>query len=357
MEGAKHLLVERTYQRKYEYMFDKFSEGIIVVDPAGIVQEINLCACDLFEINREELIGKQYYHLLSHIQIDADLLNGLRNQLSTGKYAQIPCPITTASKVVKFFNVSIYIMEEQEGYFIRVEDKTEQLSLRERLAQSESLNNLGQLAASIAHEIRNPMTSLKGFTQLMSLEASERGLKYIGIIEQEIERIDKILNEFLDLSKPKKLEIKKYDAFKLVSEVIDFMQPQALLAGINIHTFYKTPITHFETDCILTKQLLINSIKNAIEAMEDGGTICVQVEQKDNEVIISIHDEGPGLDLDEIQKYFQAFYTTKKCGTGLGLAHASQVMKDMNGRIEVANNLSGGASFYYYFPLIHRNSF
>lgn len=244
-------------------------------------------------------------------------------------------------------------MITDQMYFILIEDLTEQLSLKERLAQSESLNNLGQLAASIAHEIRNPMTSLKGFAQLMETETSDRGTRYIRIIEQELDRIDKILNEFLTLSKPKQLNIEVIEANELIQCIIDFMSPQALLTGVIIDFDYKEPI-YFEADLLLTKQLLINSIKNALEAMHDGGTICVSLSKRDNEVLISVQDQGTGIDLENLPMYFEAFYTTKENGTGLGLAHAAQVMKDLNGRIEIDNNLSGGASFYYYFPIKHR---
>lgn len=264
-------------------------------------------------------------------------------------------PIMNGRGLFKSLKLTLHWMAADKMYFVLLEDYTEQLSLKERLAQSESLNNLGQLAASIAHEIRNPMTSLKGFAQLMEKETSDRGSRYIRIIEQELDRIDKILNEFLTLSKPKQLDIETIEANKIIQDILDFMSPQALLTSIKI-VFEKQAPLYFEADRLLTKQLLIDSIKNAIEAMQDGGTIHVALVKKEDEVIISVQDEGEGMDLEKLPMYFEAFYTTKENGTGLGLAHAAQVMKDLNGRIEIDNNLSGGASFYYYFPLKYRQT-
>lgn len=338
-------------------MFDKFSSGIIIIDQFGYIQEINLYAMNQLGLEREELLQRPINVLKSRITIDTQSLFSLKEGLKNHQFVQVVCPIHNAKGDFKYLKVTIHLMDADFNYFIQIEDDTEKLTLKEQLAQSESLSNLGQLAASIAHEIRNPMTSLKGFTQLMQFETNEKGARYLKIIEQEIDRIDKILNEFLQLSKPKKFNMEIVDVQNLVGEVVEFMLPQALLAGVELKLISLSKISYFETDSILVKQILINSIKNAIEAMADGGMIYVQVTSGDGEIVISIHDEGPGIDLDKLQMYFEAFYTTKEYGTGLGLAHAAKVMKEMNGRIAVENNLAGGASFYFYFPEKQQKTF
>lgn len=347
------MIVERAFQRKYEYIFDKFTTGIMVIDESGCICEVNQNALDLLGVERQDIEQQPVRYLQTKFKIASAVVNQLSIHLKNEQSASEIFPIMNGSGLFKSFKLTIHWMAADQMYFVLLEDFTEHLSLKERLAQSESLNNLGQLAASIAHEIRNPMTSLKGFAQLMERETSDRGCRYIRIIEQELDRIDKILNEFLTLSKPKQLDIEMIEGNELIQCILDFMSPQALLTGIRIDFDKQAPL-YFEADRLLTKQLLINSIKNAIEAMQDGGTIHVALVKKEDEVIISVQDEGEGIDLEKLPMYFEAFYTTKEKGTGLGLAHAAQVMKDLNGRIEIDNNLSGGASFYYYFPVKHR---
>lgn len=348
------MIVERAYQRKYEYIFDKFTSGILVIDATGCIREINQNALELFGVERAVIENQSIRSVQSQFKIASDIVKQIETPLKNDQHASGVFPLMNGKGIFKCLKLTIHWMTPDQMYFALVEDLTEQLSLKERLAQSESLNNLGQLAASIAHEIRNPMTSLKGFAQLMETETSDRGCRYIRIIEQELDRIDQILNEFLTLSKPKQLNIETIEANELIQCIVDFMSPQALLTGIVIEFESQLPF-YFEADHLLTKQLLINSIKNAIEAMQDGGTIYVSVMKREDEVVISVQDEGTGIDLENLPMYFEAFYTTKENGTGLGLAHAAQVMRDLNGRIEIDNNLSGGASFYYYFPVKQRS--
>lgn len=331
-------------------MFDKFSTGILVINRLGMIEEINLYACNQFGMDREQLINQPISLIYKHMQLSKEELFSIKLQLFNLERYQSTLALITSQEENVYLHVTVDYMQDEEKFFVQLGDCTETVFMQKQLAQAESLTNLGELAASIAHEIRNPMTCLKGFTQLMQVEVSERGTKYLQVIEQEIDRIDKILNEFLELSKPKTRVREERNVQEIVDDVLNFMAPQALLYGVHLQLVYRSRVHFLYVDSIVIKQLLINSIKNAIEAMQDGGTIRIVVDSHDGEVEISIHDEGTGLDLDHLNRYFEAFYTTKETGTGLGLAHASRVMEDLRGRIEVENNLAGGASFYYFFP-------
>lgn len=327
---------------------------MLLVNTKGTIEEVNHQACLIMGLDHSQIIGQTFSWLYNQIQLKGCNISQIYKEIIETQSHSFMCPLLNKNGEFKYVKLTCHYMVD-ERFFIQMEDKTETLSLKEQLAQLESLSNLGELAASIAHEIRNPMTSLKGFTQLMRTETNARGNNYLSVIEQEIERIDKILNEFLLLSKPKQFSLESTNLNSLVAEVVEFMEPQALLVGVSLVAEYKSVNDAIYTDSVIIKQLLINSIKNAIEAMEDGGQIHITASIKDSEAEISIHDQGTGIDLENLQQYFHPFYTTKKSGTGLGLAHAARVMEEMKGRIEVANNLAGGASFYFYFPSVVKN--
>ena len=331
-------------------MFDKFATGILVINRLGMIEEIKLYACNQFGLKREQLINQPISMVYEYVELSKEELFSIKLQQFNLERYQTTLALVTRREENVYLHMTIDYMQDEEKFFVQLGDCTETVYMQKQLAQAESLTNLGELAASIAHEIRNPMTSLKGFTQLMQTEASERRGKYLQVIEQEIDRIDKILNEFLELSKPKTRAREERNVQEIVDDVLNFMAPQALLYGVQLELVYRSKVHFLYVDSIVIKQILINSIKNAIEAMQDGGTNRIVVDSHDGEIEISIHDEGTGLDLNHLNRYFEAFYTTKESGTGLGLAHASRVMEDLRGRIEVANNLAGGARFYYFFP-------
>lgn len=351
------MIIEKYYKKKYEYMFDKFTSGIIIINEFRRIEELNQQAAIQLGLSQNQLINQSFTELINILTITPADIFSIKKGLTEKGYHELDTSLSSGGGLCKYLTVHIHKITEENKYFIQLADCTEKLSLQQKLAQAESLTNLGELAASIAHEIRNPMTSLKGFTQLMLSETNDRGTKYLQVIQQEIDRIDKILNEFLMLSKPKQYTLETINLQQLVMDVVDFMSPQALLYGVELKRIHRTSVEKIYADPITMKQLLINSIKNAIEAMQDGGTITVVVDSRDNEIEISIHDEGTGVDLTNLEQYFQVFYTTKESGTGLGLAHAARVMEDMKGRVEVSNNLAGGASFYFYFPILLANTF
>ena len=233
-----------------------------------------------------------------------------------------------------------------------IRDITERLAMEDNLRKSEMLHVLGELAAGVAHEIRNPMTSLKGFIQL--LEASVDGYTmYFKIILSELERIESIVNEFLVLAKPQAIKYQYYNVIKIMKDTIDLLSAQAALENVRIHTFFpKIPLNIFcEPNQI--KQVFINIVKNAIEVMSGGGNITIQIskEQDTSFVRVSIRDEGEGIPKEQLKKLGQPFYTSKERGTGLGLMVSYKIVKEHGGRIVVNSKVGRGTVFHIYLPM------
>jgi len=237
------------------------------------------------------------------------------------------------------------------GTVITFRDMTEKKQTEEILLKWEKMSLIGQMAASVAHEIRNPMTSLKGFIQLMK-STKEFNQNYFDIIDSEIHRIDTIIQELLMFSKPQKVSYKKLDIKELIYQVVILMEPQAITKNISI--LQDVDCSPVEVYCIehQLKQVFMNLIKNAIEAMDNGGNININVFQKDQEVKIKIIDNGPGMTQDTIKKLGEPFYSTKKSGTGLGIMVTNNILKNNHqGTLHVESMLGYGSTFTITLPV------
>ncbi|OCA83465.1 sensor histidine kinase [Bacillus sp. FJAT-27986] len=225
-------------------------------------------------------------------------------------------------------------------------------SIQKELQQAEKMNAIGQLAASVAHEIRNPMTVVKGFLQIFQNKSklSEEELSYIKLMVDEINRAEGIINDYLSLAKPD-LGSKEYVMLSEFSaHIVDLMNGYALMVS-NIHL-------HFELDFDLeiyintneVKQVLINIMKNGIEAMKDGGELTLSIQKEGECIVFSVSDTGNGMSEEQIKRLGTAFYSLKDKGTGIGLMVCYQVIERMKGKIEVESEKNKGTTFKVYVP-------
>lgn len=237
---------------------------------------------------------------------------------------------------------------------ILIRDITELKQSREFIQQTEKLTVMGELAAGIAHEIRNPLTSLKGFTQLLG-NGMDANHDFIEIMITEIERINTIVSELLFLAKPKKVHFKNIELGKLLKSMITLMNAQANLYGVtinfNICKKQRSIILFGLEDQI--KQVFINLIKNAIESMPDGGEITINVTGNDNIVEIKIIDKGYGIPHELLSKLGQPFFTTKEKGTGLGLMVCYSIIEGHQGTLIIDSIKGKGTTVCIKLPLCH----
>ncbi|WP_342496353.1 ATP-binding protein [Bacillus sp. FSL K6-3149] len=239
---------------------------------------------------------------------------------------------------------------KQKQAKLELERSNQQLQM-----QAQKLAVAGQIAAGIAHEVRNPLTSVNGFLQLMKTQYPER-TDYFDIIFSEIKRIDFVLSELLVLAKPQAVHFQEVQLHELLEQVITLLKTNAVLSNIDL----KQPFKRQDAGAILAdanqmKQLFINLIKNAIEAMPEGGSIYISTEKVLNEWKITIQDEGKGMSEEDIQKIYDPFFSTKKEGTGLGLTICSTILKDHHGRMDVSSELGKGTAFHIYLPVCQKS--
>ncbi|MFE8700680.1 MASE3 domain-containing protein [Cytobacillus sp. FJAT-54145] len=201
------------------------------------------------------------------------------------------------------------------------------------LQKSEKLAVVGELAAGLAHEIRNPLTTLKGFTQLIDSQKGETNRSYIELMLSELDRIEMITNEFMAVAKPQAITFQEHDLIKIVKQIVAFSAPQALLNNIEIKEYYLTEYSDIICDINQIKQVFINLVKNAIEAMPNGGSLKIIVENQNDQIVIQIKDSGVGVPKDILPRLGEPFYTLKEKGTGLGLMVSYRIIESHQGTI------------------------
>lgn len=237
-------------------------------------------------------------------------------------------------------NESEYTEELKKGF----ERLQREIMIREKIerevAKLERLNLVGEIAASIGHEIRNPMTTVRGFLQLMSAKLKSEDKNYLQLMVSELDRANAIITEFLNLAKNKPVEKKAVDLNDVIKAVEPLLNADILKNNMNLQ-IKPGNIPPLQLDEKEMRQIIFNLVRNGIEAMEKGGTITISTYTSDNEVILSVADEGKGIEPETLEKLGTPFFTTKETGTGLGLAVCYSIAARHNAKIEVETGPSG----------------
>lgn len=234
---------------------------------------------------------------------------------------------------------------------MRFRDVTERKEMELQLRKSDTLNVVGELAAGIAHEIRNPMTALKGFIQLLQGSIDGDYSMYFNVIMSELKRIESIITEFLVLAKPQAVQYKQNDICKIMQDTIDLISAQAMMHNVQIIADFDRGLPPVYCEPNQLKQVFINILKNAIEVMPKGGDITVRIARASRNVRISITDQGCGIPKDKIKKLGEPFYTTKERGTGLGLMVSYKIIEEHQGKIDVESEVGVGTTFHITLPI------
>jgi two-component system, sporulation sensor kinase A len=232
-----------------------------------------------------------------------------------------------------------------------IRDMTERKKTQELLLRSEKLSVAGQLSAGIAHEIRNPLTAIKGFLQLMNAGQPAKQ-EYLNVITEELNRIEDILSELLLLAKPQALKREIIDIRILLEQMITLLRPQALLKNINLETEFKTGLFHITADENQLKQIFINFIKNAMEAMPNGGRIRVRASaEQPGWIQIQVIDNGCGIPEEQLSRLGEPFFTTKEKGTGLGLMVSRRIIEEHGGNLIIHSKINEGTTVEVKLPV------
>jgi two-component system, sporulation sensor kinase B len=261
--------------------------------------------------------------------------------LTHNETEQLPFLASSTSIIWITLILSIYL----------IENRLEQVRVKKELIKAEKFNVVSELAASVAHEIRNPMTTVRGFMQLLQREALTKEQKsFIDISIQELDHAQDVINQYLSLAKPQTEEYEVFSLTDTMNESVDVMSTYAVMNSIKINK-------HIENDLMIkgmkleVKQVLLNLLKNAIEAIKENGEITATASRhRDDRIMVMIQDNGTGISREQLKVLGRPYYSTKEKGTGLGLTVSYQIVKRMKGEIQVESELGVGTTFRIFFP-------
>ncbi|MRR42110.1 ATP-binding protein, partial [Bacillus anthracis] len=235
---------------------------------------------------------------------------------------------------------------------IIVRDITERKKTEEWLNKSDTLAAIGQLAAGVAHEVRNPLTVIKGFIQLFQINKEDQE-KYFDLMLSEIERIEAILQEFLSIAKTDEISTEKKNIYQIFKNVVSLINTKAIMTNIQVELSTDSKDIIIECSENQLKQVFINILQNSIEAMPDGGRISIHIKEIGKYgIIISVIDKGIGIPAERIKRLGEPFYSTKEKGTGIGLMLSYKIIESHQGNISIMSEVGVGTTVTIYLPKI-----
>ncbi|PTQ56709.1 MAG: Sporulation kinase [Candidatus Carbobacillus altaicus] len=344
--------------------FLRFGDGLLIVDETGKVLAANHMFIEYFELSARmeagvwldsELEPPYIKDLFMALPVDdwplpPRLLEGVETRDEPYAYP--------SSSRTRTLSRSVYHLrhnKQQTFILAQFKELSHFMNIDEKILRTDRLATIGQMAAGTAHEIRNPLTSIRGFLQILQDSLKEKQMEteygYVQLMLKEIARINSLVEQFLLLGKPRDVHFRKINLEKVLDDIIPVLQSEAILHNIHISAEYRDPLPEIIADPDLIKQVVINIVKNAIEAIWQNGkiTISVSVQKEEKIVIIKIHDTGPGIPPYIIDRIFDPFFTTKEKGSGLGLSVCQRIVQDMGGNIRVLSK-GFGTTFQVILP-------
>ncbi|BBI31084.1 two-component system sensor histidine kinase NtrB [Cohnella abietis] len=343
-------------ESKQEFYIQQFANrflalegtGVLILDSEFRIVEISEMVCAVFGCNRADLVDKPVEEWFEGLSLkpkpfDRSLLHGatFRNRSLSWNRNKISHELMLDGEVLEFNGVTT-------GAFVLFRDVSHMMTLEEQIRRSDRLKTIGQIAAGTAHEIRNPLTAIKGFMQLLNKALTDRSMskeqKFVGIVLSELERVNELVSEFLLLSKPKEIKRVPLRIGQVLQEILPMIRNEALMYNVTVLYYPKPELLPILADKELLKQVFLNLGKNAIEAMVGGGTLIIREcshPDEPNKIAVEICDTGTGIEADVLEKVFDPFFTTKSQGTGLGLSVCQRIVHDLGGSIEVSSDVEG----------------
>ncbi|MFJ5761275.1 ATP-binding protein [Neobacillus sp. NPDC093182] len=350
-------------EKRLSTLINSMVDFVNFKDGEGRWIQANDFGLKLFQLENVDYLGKKDSELAEYTEFYSDALKYCevsdeetwQNGTVTRCEEVVPLPDGT-SKIFDTIKVPLFHEDgSREGLVIIGRDITTLRQTEERLSRTEKLSVVGELSASVAHEIRNPLTSLKGFVQLLQME-DDKHQDYYQIMLDELNRINHIVGELLLLAKPQHLKYSKSAIQKILNDVISLLAVEATLYNVQIESNFPKEDIIIECEPNQLKQLFINLIKNSIEASKSDSkiSICLGLIE-DNRLAITVKDHGCGISKERLQKIGEPFYSSKEKGTGLGLTVSYKIVQSHKGNIVFNSEIGVGTTVNITLP-VEQNS-
>ncbi len=327
-------------------IIESMPDGLIALDSRGHIASYNLRALKVTALTTQKLEGKKPEDLFDGWPLNClDSENGVSSFSYTFIHPdghEFPVKISCSPLLDETGN--------KLGSVLLLRDLREIRAMEEQLARSQRLASLGRMAAGIAHEIRNPLSTLRGFAQFFGSRADDDAAKeYSSLMIGEVDRLNESISTLLQFSRPREPEFSQVDIKKLLQKTCKLLEHDFIESTITLAEKNNCSGT-LEADKDLLLQVLLNLLKNAITASRPGNTVSFFCEADEQNIYITITDAGVGMNLTEQEQMFDPFFTTKKSGTGLGLAVSHQIVEQHRGTFKVQSRPGSGTSITLILP-------
>lgn len=332
------------------FKFSPYPMCISTLDDGRFV-EANECFCRATGFSSAELIGMNVFEV--GIWMNAEERNLVRDMvIKNGSLRDFETPFRTRSGEYRafIFNAEKIEVQNVPCIFSVIMDITEKKKIEAEMLRLERLNLVGEMATNIGHEIRNPMTTVRGYLQLLAENEKYRTeIEYFDLMIEELDKANLVITEFVSLAKNKLVELKPANINNVINQVMPLIQAKTLLRNQQIKAELEN-LPDMLMDAKEIRQLLMNLIENGIDSMPSGGKITIKTYMEKGHQVLAIKDEGHGIKAQDISKLGTPFFTTKDKGTGLGLAVCYRIAAHHNAKIQFDTNPSG-TTCYIKFPL------
>lgn len=338
-------------------IFESIPNGILTIDAKGEIKSINRYASQILglDYDTEKIISIHDRDFPKLNEFLNDLCNSFDNEV---KYIDKICYIenNNGKMVAIVFNTlrQTDLFGVLIGMTVIINYMEEKKRFQERISKAKRLSELGEMSAGVAHEIRNPLASIRGYAQIvrMNMEEDDQNYNDLSIVLREVDRLDRIIEQFMDFARPKPPNKTKVSIGELIDETIKLLGSEFRKNGVSIR-FIRCRNDIIMVDYEQIEQVILNILINAIQASNSGDEIIVKTIRIDQSFTFKIEvvDSGEGIKDEVLDKIFTPFYTTREKGSGLGLSVSTRIIENHNGIIEIGNNVDSGAKVTIKLPL------
>lgn len=332
-------------------LVDTLPLGIITLDVNKKILTLNSEATAITHIYEEDILSDALsvaIPQLADLELDPERVIEKNIICQFDEHTATPLEATT---------FPINSQEDRYGYAIILRDLSEIQRLEKALHRQERLAGLGNMAAGIAHEIRNPLGSIKGLAKYFeeSVPKDSEDAKLAAIMTQEVLRMDKVVGDLLELAKPDSISCTSFPLIQLFNDTKAIIERDLSVQNISWNLNIDSDLSEVYLDFDRAKQILLNVFLNSIQAMPNGGSISITAKKEHNFITITIEDTGEGIEAQQLSTIFSPYYTTKAKGTGLGLSMVQKYVEAHDGQIEIQSEKGKGTSVLIHFPQITQN--
>jgi PAS domain S-box-containing protein len=338
-----------------ETVLDSIDVGILVCDEDNNLVMVNKCAQRLLPLNYA--YGSPLWQAIRDEKIE----EFIKNILLKGERAadkEIDVEHQGRNRLLSINVVPLVRDKRITGSLVYIEDITEKRKDEYRLRRAENLASLTTLAAGVAHEIKNPLGSISIHLQLLQKALAKKNIKsdgqtekYFSVLKEEVERLNRIVVDFLFAVRPMNLELRKGDVNGIISQIMEFVSYEMEQSKIMCLLELDEELPEILLDERYMKQAILNLVTNAKAAMPKGGVLTVATNHADNEIRISVCDTGIGISEENLAKIFEPYFTTKDTGTGLGLTQVYKIIREHHGEITIDSAPDQGSEFKIILPV------